>query len=91
MGRIQNLPHDSLEEIEKNAAPCEPTSSGKVYADNLTDRVAPGCQKKIWVDIDNSPHVPFFIPIIQELSDASHSEVVLMGLGLPGDLIHGGR
>ncbi|GAC1664220.1 MAG: DUF354 domain-containing protein [Candidatus Acidiferrum sp.] len=22
---------------------------------------------KIWIDIDNSPHVPFFIPIIQEL------------------------
>ncbi len=72
MGRIQNLPHDSLEEIAKNAAPCEPTSSGKVYADNLTDRVAPGCQKKIWVDIDNSPHVPFFIPIIQELQARGH-------------------
>jgi predicted glycosyltransferase len=23
--------------------------------------------KKIWIDIDNSPHVPFFIPIIEEL------------------------
>ena len=23
--------------------------------------------KKIWVDIDNSPHVPFFLPIIEEL------------------------
>lgn len=28
------------------------------------------------------------IPIIQELSEASSSEVVLMGLGLPGDQIH---
>jgi acetylornithine deacetylase/succinyl-diaminopimelate desuccinylase-like protein len=28
------------------------------------------------------------IPIIQELSDASQSEVVLMGLGLPDDMIH---
>ena len=22
---------------------------------------------KVWIDIDNSPHVPFFIPIINEL------------------------
>ena len=21
---------------------------------------------KIWIDIDNSPHVPFFVPIIEE-------------------------
>jgi predicted glycosyltransferase len=27
----------------------------------------PGAQKKIWIDLDNSPHVPFFAPIIQEL------------------------
>ena len=25
------------------------------------------CQKKIWIDLDNSPHVPFFLPIIEEL------------------------
>jgi predicted glycosyltransferase len=24
-------------------------------------------KKKIWIDLDNSPHVPFFIPIIDEL------------------------
>jgi uncharacterized protein len=24
-------------------------------------------KKKIWIDLDNSPHVPFFLPIIQEL------------------------
>jgi len=23
--------------------------------------------KKVWIDIDNSPHVPFFLPIIEEL------------------------
>ncbi|HXX18202.1 MAG TPA: DUF354 domain-containing protein [Candidatus Acidoferrum sp.] len=26
-----------------------------------------GKAKKIWIDIDNSPHVPFFLPIIEEL------------------------
>src|SRR5262245_3869329 len=24
---------------------------------------------KIWIDLDNSPHVPLFIPIIEELTD----------------------
>ncbi|MGA9388913.1 MAG: DUF354 domain-containing protein [Candidatus Sulfotelmatobacter sp.] len=24
-------------------------------------------RKKVWIDIDNSPHVPFFLPIVQEL------------------------
>ena len=26
-----------------------------------------GTKRKIWIDIDNSPHVPFFLPIIEEL------------------------
>ncbi len=26
-----------------------------------------GERKKVWIDIDNSPHVPFFLPIIREL------------------------
>jgi uncharacterized protein len=24
-------------------------------------------RRKVWIDLDNSPHVPFFVPIIQEL------------------------
>src|ERR1700677_1068378 len=33
-------------------------------------------QKKIWIDLDNSPHVPFFLPIIEELQKLGH-EVLL--------------
>jgi len=29
--------------------------------------------KKIWIDLDNSPHVPFFIPIMKELEDRGHT------------------
>jgi predicted glycosyltransferase len=36
--------------------------------------VTPGA--KIWIDLDNTPHVPFFIPIIHELERRGH-EVVL--------------
>jgi len=31
---------------------------------------------KIWIDLDNTPHVPFFKPIIRELEKRGH-EVVL--------------
>jgi hypothetical protein len=31
---------------------------------------------KIWIDLDNTPHVPFFIPIIREMEKRGH-EVVL--------------
>ena len=29
--------------------------------------VEPTGKRKIWIDLDNSPHVPFFLPIIEEL------------------------
>jgi len=31
---------------------------------------------KIWIDLDNSPHVPFFVPIIEELQKRSYSIVL---------------
>jgi len=31
---------------------------------------------KIWIDLDNSPHVPFFVPIIEELQKRNYSVVV---------------
>lgn len=31
---------------------------------------------KIWIDLDNTPHVPFFIPIIRELKRRGHSIVL---------------
>jgi uncharacterized protein len=32
--------------------------------------------KKIWIDLENSPHVPFFKPIIAELEKRGHSVVL---------------
>jgi predicted glycosyltransferase len=31
---------------------------------------------KIWIDLDNTPHVPFFIPIIRELERRGHKVVL---------------
>lgn len=50
-------------------APAEPAA-------RFQGRVAPESRKKIWIDIDNSPHVPFFIPIIEQLQERGH-EVLL--------------
>jgi predicted glycosyltransferase len=33
-------------------------------------------RRRIWIDLDNSPHVPFFVPIIEELRKRGH-EVIL--------------
>jgi len=30
-------------------------------------------QPKIWIDLDNSPHVPFFVPIIEDLEKLGYS------------------
>ena len=32
--------------------------------------------KRVWIDLDNTPHVPFFLPIIRELESAGHRVVV---------------
>lgn len=32
--------------------------------------------KRIWIDLDNSPHVPFFVPIMNELERGGHSVVL---------------
>ncbi len=36
----------------------------------------PGVKYRVWIDIDNSPHVPFFLPIVEKLK-AQGIEVIL--------------
>ena len=43
--------------------------------------------KTIWIDLDNSPHVPFFVPIINELEKKGHTVILtardtFQGIGL---------
>jgi uncharacterized protein len=37
-------------------------TAGRAVAAKGTPR-----RKKVWIDLDNSPHVPFFVPVIEEL------------------------
>jgi uncharacterized protein len=66
------MTHPTTEETMDHAALTVQGSAGEVRAQKLTVAVSPGNQKKIWIDIDNSPHVPFFIPIIAELQKRGH-------------------
>lgn len=42
----------------------------------VTSKPGAEARKKIWIDLDNSPHVPFFLPIIEELKDRGCSVLV---------------
>jgi len=72
MGIAQDVPDHALEALREYAAPVVPDSLMKLSETNFHGRVTPKNQKKIWIDLDNSPHVPFFIPIIEELQKRGH-------------------
>jgi predicted glycosyltransferase len=40
------------------------------------DRLFHNHRAKIWIDLDNTPHVPFFIPIIRELERRGHQVIL---------------
>ena len=44
----------------------EPVAAGQATLKSSTPQNS-GKRRKVWIDIDNSPHVPFFLPIIEEL------------------------
>ncbi len=53
-------------------AAAAPTSSSKLHPELALARSK---GKKIWIDLDNSPHVPFFKPIAEELERRGYSVV----------------
>jgi len=58
-------PHAILEASAVPVADIESKASASSPVSAEAKRRVP--HKKIWIDIDNSPHVPFFKPIMQEL------------------------
>jgi hypothetical protein len=60
--------------------PAEPREADKSPVSNEVTKqnLTPSVQKKIWIDLDNSPHVPFFLPIIDELQKRNY-HIVLTG------------
>src|SRR2546425_1315931 len=48
-------------------------SEGTLHSSTARSKTA---QKRVWIDLDNSPHVPFFAPIIKELENRGHTVFV---------------
>jgi len=54
-----------------------PTAEPVVAGHSMSNReVRARGEKKVWIDLDNSPHVPFFAPIIKELEARGYSTFV---------------
>lgn len=49
---------------------------GSASGENSSARANRMPSKKIWIDLDNTPHVPFFKPIIRELEARGYSVVL---------------
>lgn len=73
--QLQTLPE--VEQTAPGASENDMTETVKVPTD-LTRSLPEGkaATKKIWIDLDNSPHVPFFLPIADELRKRGY-EVIL--------------
>ncbi len=53
-----------------------PLPSSAVSCTPAETRQATRARGKIWIDLENSPHVPFFAPIIEELEKCSYATVL---------------
>jgi uncharacterized protein len=59
-----------------NSRPAQPAPVQKTGSDIRSLVSKNGRPKKIWIDLENSPHVPFFKPIIEELERRGFAVVV---------------
>lgn len=67
-----------------------PQEAARFWKKSMVDAIEPSTQRrsagqkpqasptgvKIWVDLDNTPHVPFFLPIIRELERNGHQLIL---------------
>jgi predicted glycosyltransferase len=59
---------------EKNREKRNAISCGNCLLHDKNDFRA--AKVRIWIDLDNTPHVPFFVPIIRELERRGHTVVI---------------
>jgi uncharacterized protein len=66
------MPPHAPDAIQERPAPPRGPALGKGLLRGAEGIASVGAQKNIWIDIDNSPHVPFFLPIIKALRERGH-------------------
>jgi predicted glycosyltransferase len=65
------LPREVAEYVAQRFPPsCGGRPGGSLAQTKPTRSLA---RRRIWIDLDNTPHVPFFIPIIRALEERGHS------------------
>jgi predicted glycosyltransferase len=67
---------DPLKDSHANSWPQEGRDESMNTAATLQREAVSTQPKKIWIDLENSPHVPFFKPIIEELERRGHSVIL---------------
>jgi len=67
-----SLPQDVAVRVRQMVKPDELRAPGRVTA-TIPSRVP---QRKIWIDLENTPHIPFFRPIIRELEKRGYRVVI---------------
>lgn len=65
----RNLTHVNSANINQKITKASRSYKGAVDRRGHSDKPP---KAKIWIDLDNTPHVPFFIPIIKELERRGH-------------------
>jgi predicted glycosyltransferase len=68
-GHKQTFPTTSIESMPSTMSPTDQGLAVRPCSQSVNG----GAIKKIWIDLDNSPHVPFFHPIIEELSSRGYA------------------
>jgi uncharacterized protein len=63
-------------EVSPSSRPVAPTSTTKSESVSRPVATEHSRPKKVWIDLENSPHVPFFKPIIDELEHRGYAVVL---------------
>jgi predicted glycosyltransferase len=63
--------------VDKNTAVVKGAwADANIHREEFTISAHFAASSRIWIDLDNTPHVPFFLPIIRALEKEGHSVIV---------------
>lgn len=65
------MPLASIVAVSRDAQPNSVSENGQLWKDRKLQKLG-----TVWIDLDNSPHVPFFVPIINELEKNGYRVVL---------------
>jgi uncharacterized protein len=70
------MPRDANSAVQSNRSSAQLSIGPRLISEQVGVGTRSHTAGKVWIDLDNSPHVPFFAPIIEELEQAGHDVLV---------------